>query len=104
MTVHEALSWMKNLKISKVILEIDCLNVYSPLITQTPNPNGFGLIIEDCQELVKLVGEVRFSFVRRSANVAAHTIIRVEGSMSGHGEWRFVPPPWLYLMLTISYV
>jgi len=78
--------------------------VYSALITQTPSPNGFGLIIEDCQELAKLVGEVRFSFVRRSAKVAAHIIARVGGFMSGPGEWRFVPPPWLCPMLTISYV
>ena len=73
------------------------------LITQTPSPNGFGLIIEDWQDLAKLVGEVRLSFVRRSANVAAHTIARVGGSISGPGECRVVPPPWLCPMLTIAY-
>ena len=37
--------------------------------------------------------EVAFSFVRRSANSAAHTIARVGSSMSGLGEWSVVPPP-----------
>ena len=92
LAVREALSWIKNLQISKIIFEIDCLTVYSALINQTPSPNGFGLIIEDCQALAKLVGEVRFSFVRRSANVAAHTVARVGVSMSGPEEWRFVSP------------
>lgn len=70
---------------------------------QTPSSNGFGLFIEDGQDLTKLVGEVRFSFVRQSANVAAHTVVRVGGSMLGPEEWRVVPPPWLCQMLTISY-
>ncbi|KAH9686559.1 Receptor-like protein 35 [Citrus sinensis] len=46
------------------------------------SPNGFGLIIVDRQALAQLVAEVRFSFVRRSANVTAHNVARVGGSMS----------------------
>ena len=103
LAVREALNWIKNLQISKIIFEINCLTVYLALINQAPSLNDFGLIIQDCQALAKLVGEVNFSFVRRSANIAAHTVARVGGSMSGPGEWRFVPPPWLCPMLTISY-
>lgn len=93
LAIREALSWIKNLQLSKVIVETDCLNVYSALVSQDYSPNGFGLIIADCQALAKLVGEVRFSFVRRSANVTAHNMARVESSMSSLGEWRDVPPP-----------
>ena len=88
---------------SKVIVEIDCLNVYSALVSHDYSPNGFGLIIADCQALAQLVGEVRFSFVRRSANVTAHNVARVGGSISGLGDLRDVPPPWLCPMLTVSY-
>ena len=103
LAVREALSWIKNLHLSTVIVETDCLNVYSALVSQDYSPNGFGLglIIADCQALAKLVGEVRFSFVRRFANVTAHNMARVGGSMSGPGEWRDVPPPWLCPMLTV---
>ncbi|XP_024038311.1 uncharacterized protein LOC112097351 [Citrus clementina] len=55
---HEALNWMKSLQISKIIIEIDCLNVYAALINQSISPNGFGLIIEDCRALAQLIGEV----------------------------------------------
>ncbi|XP_024039551.1 uncharacterized protein LOC112098152 [Citrus clementina] len=92
LAVREALSWIKHLQLSKIIIEIDCLNVYSALISQSASSNGFGLIIADCRDLAQLIGEVRFSFVRRSANAAAHSVARVGGSMSGPGEWRDVPP------------
>ena len=77
LAVREALSWIKNLQLSKIIVEIDCLNVYSALVSHDTSPNGFGLIIVDCQALALLVGEVRFSFVRRSANVVAHNMAKV---------------------------
>ncbi|KAH9724792.1 putative reverse transcriptase/RNA-dependent DNA polymerase [Citrus sinensis] len=102
LAVCEALSWIKNLQLSKIIVEIDCLNVYSALTNPTTSPNGFGLIITDCQTVAQLIGEVRFSFVRRSTNVTAHNVARVEGSMSDLGEWRSVPPPWLCPMLNVS--
>ncbi|KAH9778582.1 reverse transcriptase domain-containing protein [Citrus sinensis] len=102
LAVREALSWIKNLQLSKIIVEIDCLNVYSALTNPTTSPNGFGLIIADCQIVAQLIGEVRFSFVRRSANVATHNVARVGGSMSDSGEWRSVPPPWLCPMLNVS--
>ena len=86
LAVREALSWIKHLKLSKIIIEIDCLTVYSALISQSASSNGFDLIIADCRAIAQLIGEVRFSFVRRSANAAAHSVARVGGSMSGLGE------------------
>ena len=79
LAVREALSWIKHLQLSKIIIEIDCLNVYSALISQSASPNGFGLIIADCRVIAQLIGKVRFSFVRRSVNAAAHSVARVEG-------------------------
>lgn len=69
------------------------LNVYSALITQSTNSNGFGLIIVDCRALTQLVGKVKFSFVHRFAKVAAHNVARVGGFMSDPEEWSVVPPP-----------
>ena len=39
--------------------------------------NGFGLVISDCRALAHCLKEVTFSFVRRSANTAAHIVTRV---------------------------
>ena len=93
--VREALSWLKCLHLPRVIIEVDCLQVFKALTENLSSPNGFGLIIEECRFLAQELGEVQFSFVRRSANVAAHRVARVGGSLSGPSEWSAVPPRWL---------
>ncbi|KAH9683148.1 reverse transcriptase domain-containing protein [Citrus sinensis] len=93
--IREALSWIKRLQLTSVIIEMDNLQVFQALTEKFSSPNGFGLIIEECRSLAMSIGEVQFSFVRRSANSAAHCVARVGGSMSGPGEWRHVPPPCL---------
>ncbi|KAH9754875.1 reverse transcriptase domain-containing protein [Citrus sinensis] len=104
LAVREALSWIKHMQLSKIIIETDCLNVYSALLSPSASSNGFGLLIADCRAIAQVIGEVRFSFVRRSANAAAHSVARVGGSMSGPREWRVVPPLWLCPLLTDSLV
>ncbi|KAL9426929.1 hypothetical protein AB3S75_033667 [Citrus x aurantiifolia] len=93
--VREALSWLKQLHLPRVIIEMDCLQVFKALSENHSNPNGFGLIIEECRFLMQNLREVQFSFVRRSANAAAHSVARVGGSKSDPSEWRVAPPRWL---------
>ncbi|KAH9802749.1 reverse transcriptase domain-containing protein [Citrus sinensis] len=99
--VKEALSWLKEFAFHFVILEMDSLQVFNALNDKVVYPNGFRSIIVDCRALAQSLGEVAFSFVRRSANSAAHTIARVGHSMSGLGEWSLVPPPWLIDALSL---
>ena len=93
--VREALSWLKHLHLPRVIIEMDCLEVFKALSDNHSNPNGFGLIIEECRFLTQNLREVQFSFVRRSANVAAHSVAKTGGSKSDPSKWRVVPPRWL---------
>ncbi|KAH9752805.1 putative non-LTR reverse transcriptase [Citrus sinensis] len=99
--VKEALSWLKEFAFHFVILEMDSLQVFNALNDKVVYPNGFGSIIADCRALAQSLGEVAFSFVRRSANSAAHTVAWVGRSMSGLGEWSLVPPPWLIDALSL---
>ncbi|KAH9648318.1 reverse transcriptase domain-containing protein [Citrus sinensis] len=98
--VREILSWLKGLPVFPVIVEMDSLQVFNALTIASFSPNGFDLIIDDCRALAQFLGDVTFSFVRRSANSAAHSIARVGGSLSGPREWRHVPPPWLISKLS----
>ncbi|KAH9750457.1 reverse transcriptase domain-containing protein [Citrus sinensis] len=93
--VREALSWIKQLQLSNVTIEMDSLNVYNALVTNLSGPSSFSLIIEDCRALSNSIRDVSFSFVRRSANSVAHSVAQAGNSLSGHGEWRAVPPPFL---------
>ena len=56
--------------------------MFQALVEEFSGPNGFGLIIEECQALTMSIGEVQFSFVRRSVNFAAHSVTRAGGCMS----------------------
>ena len=78
-----------------MVIELDCLQVFKALTKNQSSPNGFALIIEECHFLAQNLGEVKFSFVRRSANAAAHSVVRVGGSMSGSTKWRVAPSRWL---------
>ena len=90
--VREVLSWLKGLPFLPIIVEMDSLQVFNALFVDSFSPNGFGLIIGDCRVSAQSLGEVTFSFVRRSANSTAHFDARVGGSLSGPREWRHVPP------------
>ncbi|KAK9190098.1 hypothetical protein WN943_018699 [Citrus x changshan-huyou] len=93
--IREALSWLKEYKLPCVIVEMDCLQVFQALTEGFSGPNVFGLIIEDCRELALVIGEVKFSYVHRSANFAAHSVARAGNFMTDSRVWNCVPPPWL---------
>ena len=92
---------IKNTQFFPIIIETDCLQVFNALIDSKDYQNGFSLIISDCRALAHCLKEVTFSFVRRSANTAAHVVAKVGCSLSGPGEWRHVPPPWLFSHLSV---
>lgn len=71
-------------------VEMDCFQVFKAFTENYSCPNGYGLILDDCRVLAYSIGDIKFSFVRRSANTATHVVARVEGSLSGPGEWRHV--------------
>ncbi|KAH9673153.1 putative reverse transcriptase/RNA-dependent DNA polymerase [Citrus sinensis] len=80
--------WQLVVHLSWVVLVQGMLKrlVFKALTASYSCPNGYGLILDDCLALAKFIGDIEFSFVRRSANTAAH-------------EWSHVPPPWLFTSL-----
>ncbi|KAM7529300.1 hypothetical protein LguiB_032710 [Lonicera macranthoides] len=58
------------------------------------------LIIQDCISLRKDIDQCTVSFVRRSANVAAHTLARAAISIIGQECWDPSPPS---LILDVLY-
>ncbi|KAL9451322.1 hypothetical protein AB3S75_012977 [Citrus x aurantiifolia] len=84
--VREALSWLKNQRLPRVVIKLDFLQVFKVLTENRSSPNGFGLIVEQYSFLAQNLGEVKFSIVCRSANATAHSVDRVGGFMSGPKE------------------
>ncbi|XP_073121701.1 uncharacterized protein [Henckelia pumila] len=80
--VREALSWIKELHLPKVIVESDAQLVINALQRKDLDVSSLGLLVEDCRFLASELHTCSFSFVRRSANRTAHSIARSTGSMS----------------------
>lgn len=59
------------------------------------------LIIGDCLESMSLFSDVNINFIRRSANLAAHTLAR-KADVANRVEWISTPPDFLFHALHID--
>ncbi|XP_062112468.1 uncharacterized protein LOC133823623 [Humulus lupulus] len=74
--IKEALSWIKRKGWSKVILESDCLNVVNAIKSTSCMVSPYGLLIQECKQLLSKLNDVCVMFVKRSANKVAHNLAR----------------------------
>ncbi|XP_062114633.1 uncharacterized protein LOC133825746 [Humulus lupulus] len=74
--IREVLSWVKRKKWPNVMIETDSLLCVQALRSSIVMESYFGGIIDDCKLLCEKLGSVSISFVKRSANRAAHAIAR----------------------------
>ena len=82
MGVKEALSRIKQMGFMKVSVEMDSQVVFNALKISFQSTSPFALLIKDCQEMVKIMDNIMFSFAKRSVNSVAHVVARATGSMS----------------------
>ncbi|XP_060961042.1 uncharacterized protein LOC133031536 [Cannabis sativa] len=75
--IKEALSWVKQKDLRKVVIETDSLTVVQALRSSIPMVSHFGSIISDCKMLLNDLRDVYINFIRRSANNVAHFLARV---------------------------
>uniref|UniRef100_A0A803PMN5 RNase H type-1 domain-containing protein n=1 Tax=Cannabis sativa TaxID=3483 RepID=A0A803PMN5_CANSA len=74
--IREALSWIKDSRWQDVYVETDCLNVVQAIHCSTEMISLFGLVIKDCKKMLANLNNVFVSFIKRSANVVAHSFAR----------------------------
>lgn len=82
--IREALSWIKSLNLSNILVESDALLIVKALNSFSPDSSSsVGLIVEDC---ISLALEIHcfflFVFVRRSANQVTHALVKAFVSLS----------------------
>ncbi|KAM6593181.1 hypothetical protein CsatA_000884 [Cannabis sativa] len=76
MGIKEALSWIKDKQWHDVQLETDCLVVVQAVHSSVLLRSPFGVVIQECKELLVSLKSVQIHFVKRSANKAAHYMAR----------------------------
>ena len=82
MGVREALSWLKQMQMTKVLVEMDSHVVFNALNRTSPASFPFAMLVKDCQNLVNSMSNIIFTFAKRSANNVAHIVARATRSMS----------------------
>ncbi|CAI9777924.1 unnamed protein product [Fraxinus pennsylvanica] len=90
--VREALSWLKVRFPEVQIIEMDALLVYNALQQNKVDNSYFGLLIEDCRLLASDMPNIKFSWVRRSANQVAHILAKAASSFHDTIEWSYFSP------------
>ena len=70
--IWEALSWINQSHLMKVVVEMDTQEVFNALQDPHLVNSSFAMLIADCQVLVKDFKEIGFSFVKRSTNSVTH--------------------------------
>lgn len=86
MAIREALSWMKNHKIDFLQVETDALQIVQDLKSSNAI-SACALILLDVKEMMSDFSHISISFVKRSANMAAHLLARESILMSDRTVW-----------------
>lgn len=74
--IKEALSWCKSQGGLQAEIESDCLVVIQAIRSKVPMVLSVGRIIEECRALLLNLNNVSLFFVKRSANMVAHSLAR----------------------------
>ncbi|XP_063943440.1 uncharacterized protein LOC108208212 [Daucus carota subsp. sativus] len=80
--VKEALSWVKGREWREVVVESDCLAVVQAIRSNVDMRSPFGSLIMECRLMISELN-IDLCFIRRSANMAAHCIVRESCSFPG---------------------
>ena len=79
--IKEALSWCKTQGNRIMEIESDCLVAVQAIRSTVQMVSPMGRIIEECRELLLSLNNVQLLFVKRSANIVAHSLARASYSL-----------------------
>ncbi|KAL8120232.1 hypothetical protein AgCh_017395 [Apium graveolens] len=83
LAIKEALSWLKQQQWEEVQPESDCLVAVQAINSKVCMISPFGSVVEECSSLIRNLNKIILSFVRRSANMAAHFLAKESCSYPG---------------------
>lgn len=71
-----AVKWLQELHIQRVTIELDCKSVVDGIRGVCHSVTEFGSILSSCRNLLSLSQNYTVSFIRRQANLVAHSLAR----------------------------
>lgn len=87
LAARHALSTAIEAGLSRVILEVDNMKVFSHLQKGQKESSGFGIILDDIRNLARQCTDIRFSHVGRKGNVVAHKLAKLSCNFEELRVW-----------------
>nr|GMD72664.1 uncharacterized protein LOC109162712 [Ipomoea batatas] len=99
--IRETLKWVKKMGLDHIQVESDAMLVIQGL-SNNACISSFDLVLDDIREKARNFSSVSFSFVKRSANTAAHLLAREAVFSADCREWIHDPPSFLLHALALD--
>lgn len=87
----QALRWASEMGIGACIFEIDCKTVVDNIHSSKKDYPEFGVLISGCKSILATRSNFKIDFIRRQANVVAHSLAMVATSLAGPQVFEFIP-------------
>ncbi|KAJ8752497.1 hypothetical protein K2173_004785 [Erythroxylum novogranatense] len=85
--LREALTWVLPLCHGRGIFYSDAQHIISAMNSFHDNWTEFGRVILECKQLLHVIPHIKVCWVRRQANVKAHTLARVSHLYASRCSW-----------------
>lgn len=72
----EAIEWLVELEVDHVYIEMDSSRVVQGLNSLSMDASEYGFILSNCRQLFSNLPNFHVSFVKRQANLVAHSLAR----------------------------
>ncbi|KAL8553592.1 hypothetical protein ACS0TY_002054 [Phlomoides rotata] len=89
--LHEALSWIKDLGVTKVVIEMNAKNVVDAVNGHEEYNSVFGDILGGCKGLLSSLPFVLVKWIPRDVNIMAYCIAKVAMNFSSPYYWEERP-------------
>ena len=87
----EVISWLGELGLSMVQIELDCKLVVEGIMDKSNNQSDFGNILSSCRSLLQQFPNFKISFIWRQANFVTHTFSRESRLYASHHVFYLIP-------------
>ena len=91
LALKEAIHGAITLNLNCVIFESDCQRVTQAVHSNNKGASEFCFIINSITTLLKSFPNFEVKFVKRQANMAAHSLAKVANSWSRHNRLNYIP-------------
>jgi ribonuclease HI len=87
-----AIALIKNLKLTRVVLETDNVNVASKLTSEQKDRSMHGPLVEEIKKALRELDDHTVKWARRTTNMAAHTLAKEGCGLEVCNNWFLVHP------------